>query len=164
MKRVPVVVVALLAAVVFVARPMAQTAPKPAPAAAGAAGRLIEIDATDQMKFSVVTITAKPGELLHVRLKGVGTMPKMASSHNFVLLNAGADATAFVNDAVMASATAYIPASKKAQVLAHTPTMVGGGETADVTFKAPAKAGSYTYLCSFPGHFLAGMKGTLTVK
>lgn len=165
MKRVPVLVVALLAAVVFIARPMAQTAAKPAPAAAaGAQGRLIEIDATDQMKFSVTTITAKPGELLHVRLKAVGTMPKMAMSHNFVLLNAGADATAFANDAVMAAATAYIPAAKKAQVLAHTPTMVGAGETADVTFKAPAKAGTYTFLCSFPGHFAAGMKGTLTVK
>jgi len=167
MKRVPVLVVALLAAVVFMARPMAQTpaakpAP-PAPAAAGA-GRLIEIDATDQMKFSVVAIAAKPGELLHVRLKGVGTMPKMAMSHNFVLLNAGADATAFANDSVMAAATAYIPAAKKAQVIAHTATMVGGGETADVTFKAPTKPGAYTYLCSFPGHFLAGMKGTLTVK
>jgi len=99
-----------------------------------------------------------------VRLKGVGTMPKMAMSHNFVLLNAGADATAFANDSVMAAATAYIPAAKKAQVIAHTATMVGGGETADVTFKAPTKPGAYTYLCSFPGHFLAGMKGTLTVK
>lgn len=164
MKRVPVLAVALLA-VVFMARPMAQTAMKPAAAAAaGAQGRLIEIDATDQMKFSVTAISAKPGELLHVRLKVVGTMPKIAMSHNFVLLNAGADATAFANDAVMAQATAYIPAAKKAQVLAHTPVMVGAGETTDVTFKAPAKAGAYTYLCSFPGHFLAGMKGTLTVK
>ena len=145
------------------ARPMAQTAAKPAPAAAGA-GRLIEIDATDQMKFTVTSITAKPGEVLHVRLKAVGSMPKMAMSHNFVLLTAGADATAFANDAVMAQATAYIPAAKKAQVIAHTPTMVGAGETTDVTFKAPAKAGTYTFLCSFPGHFAAGMKGTLTVK
>ena len=27
------------------------------------------------------------------------------------------------------------------------------------TFKAPAKAGVYPYLCTFPGHFAAGMKG-----
>jgi len=149
------------------ARPQAQApAAKPAaaPAAAAGQGRLIEIDATDQMKFSVVAISAKPGELLHVRLKGVGTMPKMAMSHNFVLLKAGADATAFANDAMMAAATAYIPAAKKALVLASTPGMVGGGEAADVTFKAPAAAGAYTYLCSFPGHFGAGMKGVLTVK
>ena len=68
------------------------------------------------------------------------------------------------HDAMMAAATAYIPAAKKALVLASTPGMVGGGEAADVTFKAPAAAGAYTYLCSFPGHFGAGMKGVLTVK
>jgi azurin len=163
MKRASVLI-ALIAAAAFVAHPLAQVpAAKPAAAAAGQ-GRLIEITATDQMKFSVTTITAKPGELLHVRLKGVGTMPKMAMQHNFVLLTAGADATAFANDAMMAAATAYIPAAKKAQVIAHTPTMVGAGETSDVTFKAPAKAGTYTYLCSFPGHFATGMKGTLTVQ
>ena len=31
------------------------------------AGRLVEITGSDQMKFSVMAITAKPGELLHVR-------------------------------------------------------------------------------------------------
>ncbi len=163
MKRVSVLI-AVLAVAAFAARPLAQApAAKPAAAAAGQ-GRLIEIDATDQMKFSVTTITAKPGELLHVRLKGTGTMPKAGMAHNFVLLNSGVDATAFANDAMMAASTAYIPAAKKAQVIAHTPVVIGGGETTDVTFKAPTKAGSYTYLCSFPGHFLAGMKGTLTVQ
>lgn len=156
MKRVPVLIV-LLAAVAFAARPLAQAKP-------AAGGRLIEIEATEQMKFNVTAITAKPGELLHVRLKAVGTMPKAAMQHNFVLLKAGTDAQAFANDAMMAAATSYIPAAKKAQVLASTPTMVGGGETADVTFKAPEKAGTYTYLCTFPGHFASGMKGTLTVK
>jgi azurin len=155
MKRVSVLLV-LLAAAVFIARPQAQ-----APAAAQ--GRLIEIEATEQMKFSLPAISAKPGEMIHVRLKATGTMPKMAMSHNFVLLKAGTDAMAFANDAMMAAATAYIPAAKKAMVLASTPGMVGGGETSDVTFKAPA-AGTYTYLCTFPGHFAAGMKGTLTVK
>jgi plastocyanin len=32
------------------------------------------------------------------------------------------------------------------------------------SFGAPAKPGSYTYLCTFPGHFVAGMKGVLVVK
>ena len=31
------------------------------------------------------------------------------------------------------------------------------------TFTAPA-AGNYIFLCTFPGHYVAGMKGTLTVK
>ena len=38
------------------------------------------------------------------------------------------------------------------------------GETVEVTFDAPKAPGVYTFICTFPGHFLAGMKGTLTVK
>ncbi|HEU5090712.1 MAG TPA: plastocyanin/azurin family copper-binding protein, partial [Roseiflexaceae bacterium] len=33
----------------------------------------------------------------------------------------------------------------------------------EVTFKAPAP-GTYTFLCTYPGHYAAGMKGTLTVE
>ena len=70
---------------------------------------------------------------------------------------------AFANAAAMAGATAYIPAARKGDVLAHT-ALAGAGETVEITFKAPATAGSYTFLCSFPGHFAAGMRGTLVVK
>ncbi len=132
-------------------------------AIAAPAGRLIEITGNDQMKFNVTSITAKPGELLHVQLKSVGTLPKMAMAHNFVLLAKGTDATAFANASAMASSTGYIAAQMKSKVLAST-SLVGPGETADVTFKAPTAPGQYTYLCSFPGHFAAGMKGVLTVK
>jgi azurin len=124
--------------------------------------RVVDITGNDQMKFSLATITAKPGETLTVRLKSVGTMPKIAMAHNFVLLVKGADPAAFANAAVMASATGYVPAAQKAKVIAHT-GLAGNGETVEVTFKVPA-AGSYDYICSFPGHFLAGMKGKLVVK
>jgi len=148
--------------------PAPKTAQKPAPKAGAAPaagqGRLIEIGATDLMKFTVTTITAKPGEMLHVRLKGTGTQPKAAMAHNFVLLNSGVDAMAFSMDAMSASTSGYIPPAKAAQVIAHTPKMIGPGETSDVTFAAPTKPGAYTYICSFPAHFMAGMKGTLTVK
>lgn len=125
--------------------------------------RVVELTGNDQMKFNLATITAKPGETLKVRLKSIGTLPKIAMGHNFVLLAKGTDATAFANAAAMAGATAYIPAAMKAKVLAST-ALVGPGETVEVTVKVPAVAGSYTYLCSFPGHFLAGMKGVLVVK
>ena len=92
------------------------------------------------MKFNVMTITAKPGELLHVRLKSVGTLPKIAMAHNFVLLAKGTDAAVFANASATASATAYIPAQLKAKVLAST-ALVGPGETVDVTFKAPSARG-----------------------
>ena len=161
---------AVLAASTLTVSPLAQTpAPGAKPAAPAAAApaagqaRTIEMDATDQMKFSVTTINAKPGEQIRVRLRIVSTMPKAAMSHNFVLLNAGVNFTEFANDAMMAAATGYIPAARKGQVHAATP-LGGGGETVEVTFKAPAKAGSYTYICTFPGHAAAGMRGTLIVK
>ena len=42
--------------------------------------------------------------------------------------------------------------------------LIGNGETAEVTFTVPKKPGVYTFICTFPGHFAGGMKGTLTVK
>jgi azurin len=134
-----------------------------AAAPAGAQVRTIDIEGTDTMKFSVTQITAKPGERIHVRLKIVSAMPPAAMSHNFVLLKEGVNAQTFATEAMMAATTAYIPAARKGDVLAATP-LGSGGKTVEVTFTAPTKAGTYTYLCTFPGHFAAGMKGTLVVK
>ena len=160
-------VLALLVALV----PGSQTpAPKPAakppaatPAAAKGAGRTVELTGGDDMKYNVTTINAKPGETLHVVLKSTGTIPKIAMAHNFVLLVLGADLDAFLKSAANARDTDYVPADQKAKVLAST-KLAGPGETVEVTFKAPAKPGSYPYLCTFPGHYAAGMKGQLVVK
>ncbi|MDQ3349875.1 MAG: plastocyanin/azurin family copper-binding protein, partial [Acidobacteriota bacterium] len=136
----------------------------PAATKAGkAAGRTIEITGGDDMKFSVTSIQAKPGEMLHVVLKTVGKIPKVAMAHNFVALKLGVDAAKFSQDAMTARDTEYVPASRKADILAAT-ALAGPGETVEVTFKAPAKAGTYPYVCSFPGHFAAGMRGDLIVK
>jgi azurin len=107
-------------------------------------------------------IEAKPGERIRLVLVDAGTLPKTVMGHNVVVLKKGADAAAFANASATAQATEYIPASMKAQVLAHTP-LAGPGETVETTFQVPAAPGNYNYLCSFPGHFLAGMKGTLVV-
>jgi azurin len=136
---------------------------KKAGAKSGAA-RTIEITAGDDMKFGVTQIDAKPGEQLRVVLKSIGKMPKVVMGHNFVLLKAGADPVAFNTAAMNARATDFMPPELKSQVLASTTGLLGPGETLEVTFKAPAKPGDYTFLCSFPGHFAAGMKGTLSVK
>lgn len=125
--------------------------------------RVVDLTGNDQMKYNLASITAKPGEQITVRLKSIGTLPKAVMGHNFVLLAAGTDAAAFANAAASAFETGYIPAAMKAKVLAST-ALAGPGETVQVTFKAPAKPGKYTFLCSFPGHFLSGMKGDLVVK
>ena len=145
-------------------KPAAKPAPKPAaakPAAAGAA-RTVEINAGDDMKYTVTNIPAKAGETLHIKLVSKGTLPKIAMAHNVVVLKATAKQDAFVNAAAQARATDFIPADMKDQVLGAS-TLAGPGETVDVTVKIPA-AGTYPYVCTFPGHFAAGMKGTIVAK
>lgn len=128
---------------------------------AAAAPREIEITANDQMKYSLATIEAKAGETLKVTLKNVGTLPKEAMGHNWVLLKAGTDVNAFAMAAMTAKDNEYVPPAQKDKVVAFI-KVLGPKQTADVTFTAPA-AGEYVYICSFPGHYML-MKGTLTVK
>jgi azurin len=145
--------------------PPPKTAPAKTPAQATSAKepRTIEITGTDDMKWSVTTIEAKAGETIRIRLKSVGTMPKVAMAHNFVLLKLGTDQIAFTNAAAPARATDFIPPAMKDKVLATT-GLAGNGETVETTFKVPTARGKYPYVCTFPGHFVAGMKGTLVVK
>jgi azurin len=125
--------------------------------------RTIEISGNDQMKYSLNAIEAKPGEQLRVVLTNLGTLPKEAMAHNWVLLKAGSDAGAFSTAAATARDTNYIPASKTDEILAKI-DLLGPRQSGEVTFKAPDQPGEYPFLCSFPAHFQVGMKGTLTVK
>ena len=156
-------VASLGAAAAQTTTPPAKAPAKAKAAAPAGAARTVELTAGDNMKYDTPEITAKPGETLKIVLKNVGTMPKMAMAHNFVLLKAGTDAVEFNKAAFNARETDFIPPAQKDAVIAHT-GLTGPGETADVTFKVPAKPGTYTFVCSFPGHFALGMRGTLVVK
>jgi azurin len=125
--------------------------------------RVVEIVGTDDMKYNVATIAAKPGEQITIRLTAKGAMPKVAMAHNVVVLALKTDVDALVKAGMTARATDYIAPADKGKVLAQT-KLAGNGETVEVTFKVPAAAGSYPYVCTFPGHFAAGMKGNLVVK
>jgi azurin len=127
------------------------------------AARTIEITGTEQVKFDKTEIDAKAGETLHVVLKSVGAMPKAVMAHNFVLVKPDTDIAKFNAAAFNARETDFIPPDMKGSVIANT-GIAGGGETVEVTFKAPAKPGRYTYFCSFPGHYALGMRGVLVVK
>ena len=130
-------------------------------ASAQAAPRVIEITANDQMKFSVATIDAKVGEELKVVLSNIGTLPKEAMGHNWVLLKPGTDVAAFAAAAATARDTDYVPASMKDKVAAWI-KVLGPKQKGETTFTVAA-AGDYTFVCSFPGHYLL-MKGTLKAK
>jgi azurin len=136
-----------------------------AKAAAGAAkgARTIHLTGSDAMKYDITTIQAKPGETLHIVLKNVGSMPKVAMAHNVVVLKPGTDAAAFTTAGLTSRDTDYIGPSVRAQVLAATP-LAGAGETVELTFKVPAKRATYPFVCTFPGHFASGMHGTIVAK
>ena len=125
--------------------------------------RTINIVATDDMKYSVTTITASPGEQLRVRLVVKGVVPKVAMSHNFVLLKPRTNINKLLADGAPHRDTDFVPPAMMSSVLART-TLAGAGEMVQVTFTAPAKPGTYPYICTFGGHYQAGMKGVLVVK
>lgn len=130
---------------------------------ASAQARTVEMEGTDSFKFSVTQIAAKPGEEITVKLINNSSLPPVAMSHNFVLLKRGTDASAFANAAITANDNGYIPKDMANKIIART-ELVAGGEAKSVTFKAPKQPGEYTYICTFPGHYAAGMVGILTVK
>jgi len=168
MKRLCLVAVLALSvpAVHLIAQAPAKSAPAQAPAKsapAKGAARTVEITGGDDMKFSVNEITAKPGETIRIQLKNVGTLPKMAMAHNVVVLKPTTKLTEFNAAAAQARDTNFVPPAMKTEVVAAT-ALAGPGETVETTFKVPAAAGSYPFMCTFPGHFTAGMKGTLVVK
>ena len=70
---------------------------------------------------------------------------------------------AFDAAALGAKDTGYIPAAKSDEIIAHI-DLLGPRKSGEADFKAPATPGVYPYLCTFPAHYQAGMRGFLTVK
>jgi azurin len=134
-----------------------------APAASAGSGALaVEITANDSMKYSLLRIEAKAGQEIKITLTNTGTLPKAVMGHNLIVLQKGADIKAFADAAMLAAATDYIPASMSDKIIAHT-KLLGAKQSEEITFKLP-EAGEYTFLCSFPAHYLAGMKGVIVVQ
>jgi azurin len=135
------------------------TAAAPAPSGP----RTVEITAGDTMKYSVTQIDAKPGESLAVILTNNGTQPVTVMGHNWVLLKAGTDVAAFDAAALNSKDSGYIPAALADQMITHI-DLLGPRKSGEADFNAPTTPGDYPFLCTFPAHYQAGMRGTLTVK
>ncbi len=123
-----------------------------APAAAADACKL-EIAGNDSMQYNKkeLDVPASCKEVT-VTLHHSGKLPAAAMGHNWVLVNTP-DLSAVATAGMGAGAAAdYVPAGDK-RVLAHT-KLVGGGQTASVTFSTAAlkAGGDYSFLCTFPGH------------
>ena len=134
------------------------------PVCAHAAGDApVAISANDQMKFDVTDITGKVGQKLTISLTNDGSLPKPVMAHNIVILKPGTDVNAFVASASKRAADSYIPNDEQASyMLVHT-KLLGPGEDDTISF-TPTAPGVYEYICTFPGHMMAGMRGKITVQ
>lgn len=120
----------------------------------------ITLGANDQMQFDKNEIKVKAGQTVRLTLRHTGQMQENVMGHNFVLLEQGTNINEFGQEAARAADNEYIPENSD-QIIAHT-ELIGGGETTTVEFTAP-DAGSYTFICSFPGHY-AIMQGKFIVE
>lgn len=145
--------------------PAVEERPATAESAAPTEGEteVIEITVDDTMKFGLERFEVAPGQEVRVVLRHTGQLAKEQMGHNFVLLKQGTDPLAFAMAAMPARENDYIPQDKRDQIIAHT-KLIGGGESDEVTFTAPEQAGDYDYICSFPGHAQAGMRGVMVVR
>ena len=115
-----------------------------------------------QLVFDQPALTVKSG-LVNLTYTNGAT----AVQHNLVLVNGDTTVAEAVNTAAAAQVTRQTGGAGSVPP-ATTPNLLLGmqmlnpGEKATITFQTPPP-GTYTFFCTFPGHFIAGMEGTLTV-
>ena len=117
------------------------------------------LNSFDNMIYDKNKIEVNSGKNIILTLNHKGKVSKEFMGHNFVLLKKGVNVDEYAKKAVLAKSNDYIPNSDEA--IAYT-KMLGGGESTTISFLAP-EAGIYTYICTFPGHYMM-MRGELIVK
>ncbi len=96
-----------------------------------------------------------------IKLKFVNhTDSKDEVGHNWVLVKPGQEAEVIASSKAAGDDKDWLNVDDPA-IVAHT-RLIEGGQSNTITFTAPP--GTYTYLCTFPGHYAAGEKGTLVIK
>lgn len=123
----------------------------------------VEITGNDTMKYNITSIEAEAGQPITLTFKNVGTMPKLSMGHNWVLLHLGTDIQKFLEPGFIHAANDYVAPEVEDKIIART-KLLGPGESDTITFSAPSAPGEYDYVCTFPGHYAAGMKGILKVQ
>jgi len=123
----------------------------------------IDVAVGDSLQFSKEKIEVESTcERVTVNLEHTGNLPAEAMGHNWVL-SADADAKAIVQAGMKAGLeNEYLPANDD-RIIAAT-EIIGGGESTSVSFSIDDldPSGSYTFFCSFPGHYPA-MSGSFEI-
>ena len=109
----------------------------------------VTLNSNDQMKFDKKVIKVNSNQKVTVTLNHTGRFPAASMGHNFVLVKNDVDINEYALRAAGARNSEYIPEGENE--IAYT-KMLGGGESDTITFDAP-EPGTYTFICSFPGHY-----------
>ena len=119
------------------------------PADASSADRVIEIDALDTLEFDPSEITVSVGETVTLRVTDRGALP-----HDFAL------GTAEMQDEHEAEM-----AEMSGDMMHDEPNVfsLSSGETMEITWHF-TEPGEIIFGCHQPGHYGAGMKGTITIE
>lgn len=117
------------------------------PGVAAKVTRTVEVNMTDNMRFSPASIDVKQGETVRFKVKNSGQV-----KHEFVL---GTEKELKEHYQVML---------KNPEMEHEEPNMItlAGGKTGEVIWQF-TKAGKVDFGCLQPGHWDAGMKGAVTV-
>ena len=111
------------------------------------------------MKFDKTEFTVKASEEITLHFTNAGVLPLETMGHNVVVLEKDADVKTFANASAKAKETDFISNLYITDIVANTKLLgPGESETIKFTLKEP---GEYTFICTFPGHWIA-MKGTIT--
>jgi len=123
---------------------------------------VVRLTGNDKMEYNLSRFEAKPGQKVRIEFENVGDMAKSAMGHNVTVLKSGVDVKAFVKAATQAKQNDFIPPQRTGDIIAHT-KLLGPDQKDAITFTAPEKTGKYDYVCTFPAHYFAGMKGKMVV-
>jgi azurin len=123
--------------------------------------RVIRIEAVaSQMKYDISRFTVTAGETVVIELVNKDEMP-----HNLVVGKEGALETVGLAAEKMAAlpdafAKSFVPATPEVLFAIR---LLNAGETAQARFTAPAQAGNYPFICTFPAHWRT-MNGIIEVR
>lgn len=133
-----------------------QIARSPAPT-----GRVVDLT-MQTISFEPSTITLNAGEHVTIRL-----VNRASAEHEFMAGRVAHPAGGGFQEDLLEGVRVDTKGS-----MSDMPAMghggfglrVAAGKTAEATFEVPLKAGRYEFGCFVPGHYEAGMKGTLVIN
>ena len=113
---------------------------------------------TAQMKYDTNELLVTPGQAVKIHFENGDDLP-----HNLVFCQPGTDTAAMSMKQMEKPEEAlkrnWLPDDPR--IWAHS-KMLNPHQKEDITFTAPEKAGTYPYVCTFPGHALT-MRGEMKV-